>query len=30
VEELVALCGEVGRPVASVSEARALLGLPAG
>jgi uncharacterized protein (DUF849 family) len=27
VEELVALCGEVGRPVAAVSEARRVLGL---
>ena len=29
VEELVALCAEVGRPVATPGEARALLGLPA-
>ena len=29
LEELTALCDEVGRPVATAGEARALLGLPA-
>ena len=29
IEELVSLCAEVGRPVATAGEARAILGLPA-
>lgn len=29
IEELVSLCGELGRPVASPVEARAILGIPA-
>ena len=30
VSELVALCAEVGRPIATPAEARSILGLPAG